>query len=222
VAFRRHLVARIVRACALTPASRVLSIGCGLGDTELLLAPRVGHLTGIDIADAGIAQARAAAAQLGIQNALFDVQLLENLPPEPVFDAILAIFFLHHLPDPVLDATPARLLRLLKPGGRLYALDPSIDRLSGKVGRLLFPRLMAKYQTEDERELALPRVAQLFQNAGFQVQGGYYDFGSTPLAGLLPGFAPGYRLARFADDLLLRLPPLRKMGSNFEITAIRP
>jgi SAM-dependent methyltransferase len=63
VAFRRHLVARIVRACALTPESRVLSIGCGLGDTELLLAPRIGHLTGIDIADAGIAEARAAAAQ---------------------------------------------------------------------------------------------------------------------------------------------------------------
>jgi hypothetical protein len=58
--------------------------------------------------------------------------------------------------------------------------------------------------------------------AGFEVHGGYYDFGSTPLAGLLPGFAPGYRLARFADDLLLRLPPLRKLGSNFEITATRP
>lgn len=222
VAFRRHLVERIVEGCALTPESRVLSIGCGLGDTELLLAPRVAHLTGIDISEAGIAEARASAARQGVKNAFFDVKMAEKLPPEAVFDAILAVFFLHHLPDPELEAMPALLARLLKPGGRVYALDPSVNRLSGKVGRLLFPKLMAKYQTDDEREIALPRVVQLFEKEGFLVNGGYYDFGSTPLAGLMPGFAAGYRLARFADDVLLRIPLLAKWGSNFEITAVRP
>lgn len=200
----------------------MLSVGCGIGDTELLLAPQIGHLTGIDIADAGIREARAAAARQGIANTSFERALLEDLPPAPAYDAILAIFFLHHLPDPVLDETPARLARLLKPGGRVYAIDPSVHRLSGKVGRLLVPKLMEKYQTEDERELDLTRVSTLFTASGFAVRGGYYDFGSTPLAGLLPGWSAGYHLARAADELLIRLPGIRRMGSNFELIATWP
>lgn len=222
MAFRRHLVERVAHACSLTAESRVLSIGCGLGDTELLLAPRVGHVTGIDIASAGIAEARASASRAGIANVRFDVALLEDLPVSPAFDAILAVFFLHHLPDDALAATPARLSRLLKPGGRVYAIDPSVNRLSGKVGRLIFPRLMARYQTEDERELSLPRVATLFEHDGFSVAGGYYDFLSTPLAGLLPGWALGYHAARLADNLLVRAPGLRRWGSNFELIASLP
>ena len=187
-----------------------------------MIAPRIAHLRGIDIADAGIAEARAAARRAGMSNVQFDVAMLEDLPAAQAYDAVLAVFFLHHLPDDVLAAVPARLAGLLKPGGRVYAIDPSVNRLSGKVGRLLFPRLMAKYQTEDERELALPRVAALFEQAGFAVVGGYYDFGSTPLAGLLPGWAFGYRLARLADDGLVRTPGLRHWGSNFELIATRP
>jgi SAM-dependent methyltransferase len=222
VAFRRHLVNRIVSKCGLDASSRVLSVGCGLGDTELMIAPRIAHLRGIDIADAGIAEARAAAQRAGLSNVQFDVAMLEDLPAAQAYDAVLAVFFLHHLPDDVLAAAPARLAGLLKPGGRVYAIDPSVNRLSGRVGRLLFPRLMAKYQTEDERELALPRVAALFERAGFGVACGYYDFGSTPLAGLLPGWAFGYRLARLADDALVRTPGLRHWGSNFELIATRP
>jgi len=41
-AFRRYLVARILAVCGVTAAWRVLSLGCGIGDTELLIAPRAG------------------------------------------------------------------------------------------------------------------------------------------------------------------------------------
>ena len=44
-----------------------------------------------------------------------------------------------------------------------------------------------------------------------------YDFGSSPLAGLLPGWRADYRAARLADDLFLKAPALRRLGSNFEI-----
>jgi cyclopropane fatty-acyl-phospholipid synthase-like methyltransferase len=219
VEFRRHLVCRILQTCALTRDSRVLSVGCGLGDTELLLARHVGHVTGTDIAEEGIRGAKEAARQQGIGNVQFETALLEELPGEPRFDAVLAVFFLHHLPDEILAATPAALARVLKPRGRVYAVDPSVNRLSGKVGRLLIPKLMEKYQTEDERELALDSVEDLFRRAGFEVTGGYYDFGSTPLAGLFPGWAAGYRLARWTDDLLLRWKWMRQWGSNFELTA---
>jgi hypothetical protein len=78
---------------------------------------------------------------------------------------------------------------------------------------------MKKYQTADERELEAAATACLFRRAGFEVRTEVYDFGSSPLAGLLPGWRFGYRVARALDDKLLHLPALRRRGSNFELIA---
>jgi SAM-dependent methyltransferase len=219
-AFRQHLATRILRATGAGASSRVLSLGCGIGDTELLLAPHVGQVVGVDVSPAAVRQARADAQRMRVSNATF-IEGTAPLPGDP-FDAVIAVFLLHHLPDDVLSELPGRILELLKPGGVFCCLDPSVRRLSGAVGRLLVPQLMKKYQSPDERELDLDATADLFQSAGFVVQRGLYDFGSTPLAGLFPGWRMGYRMARRADDLILRLPVLRGRGSNFEIVARKP
>src|SRR6202022_411255 len=94
----------------------------------------------------------------------------------------------------------------LAPGGVFYSLDPSRQRLSGMVGSLLFPRLMQKYQSPDERQLDAEETAAYFRSASFRCQTGMYDFVSSPLAGLLPGWRAGYQAARAADEILLRIP----------------
>jgi SAM-dependent methyltransferase len=212
-ALRGHMAHRILEATGAGRDSRVLSLGCGIGDTELLLAPHVREIVGVDLSPAAIRQARADADRLGIRNARFEEG---NSSPGP-FDVVIAIFFLHHLPDAELAALPARLTQTLSPGGAFYSLDPSRSRLSGVVGRRLIPSLMKKYQTPDERELAGEDTAAIFRRAGFDVRVGMYDFGSSPLAGLFPGWRFGYRVARRLDDVLLRMPALRKRGSNFEL-----
>jgi SAM-dependent methyltransferase len=220
-ALRRHLTARILRLTAADRQSRLLSLGCGIGDTELLLAPHIGEVIGLDLSGAAVRQAWADAQRFGIQNARF----IEGTLPyqdDAGFDAVIAIFFLHHLPDAALAALPGQVWRLLKPGGMFYSLDPSKRRLSGAVGRVLFPRLMKKYQTEDERELEPEATALLFREAGFDTRCEMYDFGSSPLAGLLPGWGWGYRVARRLDDAILRIPALRRRGSNFELIARKP
>jgi SAM-dependent methyltransferase len=214
-ALRRHMVDRILRATGAGPESRVLSLGCGIGDTELLLAPRVAEVLGIDLSPAAIRQARADAAKLAIGNIRFE----EGTGAAGRFDVVMAVFFLHHLPDDELAKLPARVHSLLVPGGVFYSLDPSSRRLSGAIGRRLFPRLMMRYQTPDERELEPEATAALFRNAGFDTRFDVYDFGSSPLAGLLPGWRWGYRAARALDDRILRLSALRRMGSNFEVIA---
>ena len=78
---------------------------------------------------------------------------------------------------------------------------------------------MKRYQTEDERELEAEATAALFQAAGWQTRIAMYDFGSSPLAGLFPGWGAGYRMARKLDDRILQLPALARRGSNFEIIA---
>lgn len=213
-ALRAHMVRRILQAASLGPRSRVLSLGCGIGDTELLLAPHVGEVTGLDLSPAAIRQAREDAQRLGIGNARFE----QGAKAAGRFDAVIAIFFLHHVPDAELAALPVQVKELLVPQGVFYSLDPSRARLSGRVGRLLIPGMMRRYQTPDERELEAEQTAELFRHAGFQARVGIYDFASSPLAGLFPGWRAGYRAVRALDDWILKTP-LKKVGSNFEIVA---
>ena len=214
-ALRAHMVRRILAVTGAGKGSRVLSLGCGIGDTELLLAPHVGEVTGIDLSPAAVRQARADASARGIRNARFE----QGTAAEGRFDVAIAIFFLHHLPCAELEALPRQLREQLTPGGVFYSLDPSRRRLSGAVGRLLMPKLMRRYQTEDERELEAEATAALFRTAGWDTRVAMYDFGSSPLAGLFPGWGAGYRMARRLDDWLLRVPALKRRGSNFEVIA---
>lgn len=214
-ALRAHMVRRILSVTGANQGSRVLSLGCGIGDTELLLAPHVSEVTGIDLSPAAIRQARADGAALGIGNARFE----QGTGAEGRFDVAIAIFFLHHLPDTELAALPHRLRQQLTHGGVFYSLDPSRRRLAGVAGRLLIPHLMKRYQTADERELDAEETAALFRTAGWETRVTMYDFGSSPLAGLFPGWGAGYRMARKLDDWVLRVPALARRGGNFEVIA---
>ncbi|MBZ5620454.1 MAG: class I SAM-dependent methyltransferase [Acidobacteriia bacterium] len=214
-ALRQHMVGRILKVTGAGPQSRVLSLGCGIGDTELLLAPHVAEVVGIDLSPTAIRQARADAARLGIANARFE----QGTNAQGRFDVVVAIFFLHHLADEMLADLPGLVKDLLAAGGVFYSLDPSRRRASGAIGRLLIPGLMKRYQTPDERELDPEATAALFRGAGLDAHLEMYDFGSSPLAGLFPGWRAGYRMARVLDDGMLRAPFLRRLGSNFEVIA---
>jgi ubiquinone/menaquinone biosynthesis C-methylase UbiE len=212
-----------LRATGAGPQSRVLSVGCGIGDTELLLAPQVAHITGVDLSQAAIEEARRTLLARGATNARFVTGNWQTAlsTDEPV-DIVMAIFFLHHLPDADLAAFATQLTGVLRKGGTLYALDPSARRLSGFLGELLVPKLMKKYQTENERPLVPRSTALCFRAAGFETDTRWFDFTSTPLAGLFPSWATGFRLARFVDEGLTRLPLVREFSSNFELIARKP
>lgn len=219
-ALRRHMVRRILALSGAGPASRVLSFGSGIGDTEILLAPHVREIVGVDLSPSAIAQARADAARLGVTNVRFEIG--SGAAGYGRFDLVVAIFLLHHLPDEPLAAAIRQFFEALNPGGAFYSLDPSRRRLSGMVGRLLIPGMMKRYQTENERELDAEFLVDLFRRLGFDARHDIYDFGSSPLAGLLPSWRLGYDAARRLDDLILRVPALKKLGSNLEIIARRP
>ena len=216
--FRAHLVRRILRQTVAGAHSRVLSLGCGIGDTELLLAPHVKAVVGLDIAPNAIRQATSDAQQLGLANATFLEGSVSQVAGQS-FDVVLGIFFLHHLLDADFRETPLQIFRLLQPGGVFYGLDPSRNRLSGKIGAILTPHLLEKYQSPQERQLEPSSTAAAFRAAGFDAIDSMYDFTSTPAAGLFPRWQTGYRIARQLDELLIRMPLLRHWGSNFEIVA---
>ncbi|MEO8657172.1 MAG: class I SAM-dependent methyltransferase [Bryobacteraceae bacterium] len=218
-AFRQHLVARMRRRLHLHRGSRVLSIGCGIGDTEILLAPHVKQIVAVDLSPSGIRQAQHDAARAGLTNTRFLVGSVPGTDVGTGFDAVIAVFFLHHLSELELAAIPELLRTLLTRGGYFYGLDPSRYRLSGAIGNIVVPWLMRKYQTEGERPVDAGELRRLFVAAGFETQTGLYDFVSTPLAGLFPAWESGYRAARLLDNVLVQIPGVRAIGSNVEITA---
>ena len=149
-ALRRHMVERILRLTGAGRGSRVLSLGCGIGDTELLLAPHVAEVVGVDLSPAAIRQARADAAAPGHrQRALRGGRRRRG--PLRRGDG-------HLLPAPPAGRRAGRSCPAAEGVGwrraaRSIRSTPAGGGLSGAVGRLLIPGLMKRYQTPDEREL---------------------------------------------------------------------
>jgi SAM-dependent methyltransferase len=216
--FRRvhaRAVRQFLRATGAGRNHRVLSLGCGEGSIERVLAPQVGEVVGIDISPVAIAQARNRAA--GMSNLRFHLADAE-LPRG--FDVVAAFAFLHHLDDAAIRDTLRRVRGALKPGGLFYSSDPSTRRLVG-VFRGLVRGTYERYHSPDERELDPQRLADLVTAAGFQkVRTSYTDYFLGPLAWLAPGTPPLLGAALHGlDNLALCLPLVRRGASSFSLCA---
>jgi SAM-dependent methyltransferase len=115
------------KAC-LTRESRLLEVGCGSGGPAIFLARTIGlSVTGVDINEAGIAAATAAAtdAGLGERARFFCLDGSGRFPfADQSFDAVQSIDAINHISDR--PALLKELHRLLKPGGLLLYTDPVI------------------------------------------------------------------------------------------------
>jgi SAM-dependent methyltransferase len=104
---------------------RVADFGCGPGVMTRMLASEVGpwgSVTGIDLHEAQLEQARQLCAVEGLNNTTFVAAdaCLTGLPPNR-FDLVYCRFLLLHLVDPA--ACLQEMLRVLKPGGILVVED---------------------------------------------------------------------------------------------------
>ncbi|HEX5365682.1 MAG TPA: class I SAM-dependent methyltransferase [Acidimicrobiales bacterium] len=120
---RARVVADAVRAAVpLDRSTRLLEYGAGTGLVTQALRPHVGPVTLADTSAGmrAVVQSKIDAGTLPDAR-LWDVDLAVEPPPDELFDLVVTVMALHHIPelDPVLSAFAA----LLADGGHLCVVD---------------------------------------------------------------------------------------------------
>jgi ubiquinone/menaquinone biosynthesis C-methylase UbiE len=130
---------KIVELAGIRSGERILDVGCGPGRLAIvagIAAGPAGEICGIDPAPEMVVLARRKAAQASVK-ARFEVGVIEALPfPPDHFDVVLSSLMLHHLPDEMKRRGLAEVHRVLKPAGRLVAVDFGATPRDG-IGHLL-------------------------------------------------------------------------------------
>lgn len=149
VSARKH-VRRLSRIAGLTPHSRMLDVGCGLGRLATGLIDYLeadGRYDGFDIVPSGIkwAQEHVAAGHPNIHFVLADIYNKEYNPggklkaveyrfpyDDQTFDLVVLVSVFTHLLPHDFEHYVSEISRVLKPGGRCYATFSLIDEQSRK------------------------------------------------------------------------------------------
>jgi ubiquinone/menaquinone biosynthesis C-methylase UbiE len=122
----RQFRERLLGPAKLQPGESVLDVGCGTGTLALAAKRSVGpsgSVRGIDAAPEMIERARHKARKASAEIS-FDTALAESLPfPDGTFDVVTSTVMLHHLPRAIREKGLREMARVLKPGGRLLAVD---------------------------------------------------------------------------------------------------
>lgn len=202
------------------PSGAILDAGCGVGLLGSLY-PELG-LVGLD------------ASMTLLKNARTGYRLRVEASAEAIpfrsgsFDVVVALNMLHHVIDP--DRAVREYARLLRPGGRLVAVDP----------RKVLPVEIAKrlLRSRDTAFAPTHKAFTVEEYHGIVKQNGLFRIEETKRVGLLSLLAMGgldalrlshrvsdpdavVRLLRETDRLLFRLPGIGRAGLNLAVLATR-
>lgn len=189
----------------LAPGERVLDVACGAGQLAIPAARNGARVTGLDLAENWIAQARARAAAEGLE-VRFDVGDAEDMPyGDGEFDLVISLIGVMFAPRP--ERATAELLRVCRPGGRIVLGNWTPEGFVGEFFRTVArhvppPDMPSPLLWGDEavvRERLSEEVADLRIARNFL----HFDYPMAPsavAAHYLEHFGPTRQAAAALDD----------------------
>ena len=196
----------------ISPADRILEVGCGMGRYTLLLAKRGMQVEGLDLSPVLLERLREYGA--GRFNGPLYAADIEHPPLELSgrFDVVLALFALHHMHD--LSTAFASMFRLVKPGGRVVCLEPNPYNPLFYVQMVITPGMSWKGDGGIVR-MRPRKIGWALREGGF-VRPEFARFG------FLPPFAANHPAGRRLEPVLERIPFWRWLLPFQLVRAQRP
>jgi SAM-dependent methyltransferase len=210
----RHYERLLFSRCA---GRRVLEYGCGTSTMAMALARRGARLTGIDIADVAIEQAREQARREGLEASFLRMNAEALEFPDQSFDLVCGGGILHHLNV----AKAAReIARVVRPEGAAVFIEP----LGHNPLINLYRRLTPGLRTPDEHPLTLRDLEMLEEHFG-AVEARFFHL--TSVGAVLLRRLPGFDLLVKALDAIDRgmfavLPVTRRYAWMVVLLLRRP
>jgi ubiquinone/menaquinone biosynthesis C-methylase UbiE len=122
----RRFREQLLTLARLQQGESVLDVGCGTGTLAIAAKGHVGpagRVVGIDASPNMVARAIKKARKADV-DVVFRQALAEALPfRDAQFDVVLSTVMLHHLPRKAREQCAGEIRRVLKPGGRVLAVD---------------------------------------------------------------------------------------------------
>lgn len=116
----------LIRFSEVCRQDTVLDVACGPGMVACEFARHAGHVTGIDITPAMIAQAEKRQGELDLQNLAWAVGNAMPLPfADDSFSLVITRYSFHHLLAP--EKALAEMIRVCRPGGRVMVADVAVE-----------------------------------------------------------------------------------------------
>ncbi len=150
-----------LEALELSPADRLLDVGCGTGAASRAAAEIGAAVVGVDLSPKMVKEAVSLAGAR--QNLAFEVANVERLPfPDGRFTAVLCSNAFHHYPDPA--GAVAEMSRVLAPGGRLALGDATSDLRAARIA----DRFLRWFEPGHVRLYRAEELGAFVQGAGFE------------------------------------------------------
>lgn len=149
---------------------QVLELACGDGFYTRVLSQNSKHITATDYSKEMVAAAKAKLSELNnIEFMQANAMALEF--ENASFDTVFMANLLHIVPDyePIVESA----YRVLKPNGRIIALDFTMDGMTEDEQKKLIERFIKTYgipqQTAKKGVFSVADMSTLFQSKGFKV-----------------------------------------------------
>jgi SAM-dependent methyltransferase len=157
----------IVAELAPAPGDRVLDVAAGAAHLGRALAPRVAHVSALDLTPEMLAQGRRLAEEEALTNVAFVLGDAVALPwPDARFDLTVTRLSLHQVADPA--AVVREMVRVTRPGGRVAVVDLTID--DDPVVAAEANRIERLRDPSHNRTMTIREIAALLESAGAGVR----------------------------------------------------